>query len=88
MIRALAALVQDPEKAGAIAQVHTEERLEFLNMPELWVVGLVIAPLVLGFAWWSYGGLTRISARSRAILSVLRGLARQSHRSRHPGRRR
>ena len=70
----LAGLSQDPEKAPP-PQIHVEETLELQNSPELWVLCLVILPLVIGFAWWSYGGLTRIEPRTRATLSVLRGLA-------------
>ncbi len=81
MIHALASiltLLQDPAQdaasaAKAASEVHTEERLDFDNMPELWVIGLVIVPLVIAFAWWSYGGISRIEPRTRGILSVLRG---------------
>ena len=68
---------QDPASSAPAEtpQIHVEERLEFLNNPGLWVLCMVILPLVIGFAWWSYGGLTRIEPRTRAILSVLRGLA-------------
>ena len=59
----------------ASAEATADQFFQFQNMPELWVVGLVIVPLVIGFAWWSYGGLTRIAPRTRGILSVLRGLA-------------
>ena len=74
MLVSLASLVQDPEVAEA-ASLTTEERLEFQNMPELWLVGLVLVPLVIAFAWWSYGGLSRLELRTRVVLSVLRGLA-------------
>ncbi len=62
--------IQDP--AGAAIQ--TERRLDFLNMPELWVVGLVVLPLAVAFAWWSYGGVRRLEPRTRVILSTLRGI--------------
>ena len=72
----LFAVVQDPGAAPKAAEeVHTEEQLDFENMPELWVVALLIVPLVIGFAWWSYGGLSRIEPRTRAVLSILRGAA-------------
>ncbi len=55
--------------------IQVQEHLDFLNLPELWIIGLVILPLVLAFAWWSYGGLSRLEPRTRVILSVLRGAA-------------
>ena len=70
MIGFLGRLLQDPDAAQAAAEaaeIHTEERLQWQNMPELWVVGLVIAPLVLAFAWWSYGGLSRIEPKYRVM---------------------
>ena len=48
---------------------------QFQSMPPTWVVVLVVVPLVIAFAWWSYGGLSRIEPHNRAILSVLRGAA-------------
>ena len=48
---------QDPVETA----VQTERKLDFLNMPELWIVGLVILPLTVAFAWWSYGGARRLS---------------------------
>lgn len=61
--------------AAADATTTADQFFQFQNMPALWVVGLVVVPLVIGFAWWSYGGLTRIEPGTRAVLSVLRGLA-------------
>ncbi len=63
-------LIQDPVETA----VETERRLDFLNMPELWIVGLVILPLTVAFAWWSYGGVRRLEPRTRLMLSALRGL--------------
>ncbi|MHC4814512.1 MAG: hypothetical protein ACYTGW_11600 [Planctomycetota bacterium] len=63
-------LIQDPAETA----VQTERKLEFLNMPELWIVGLVILPLTVAFAWWSYGGARRLEPRIRLVLSLLRGL--------------
>lgn len=63
-------LIQDPGEAA----IQTERKLDFLNMPELWIVGLVLVPLTVGFAWWSYGGVRRLEPRTRAVLSTLRGL--------------
>lgn len=57
------------------AAVYEEETFRFLALPELWVLGLVIVPGILLFSWWCYGGLARLEAKDRAILSVLRGLA-------------
>ena len=74
MLNHLVTLVQDPPVAEE-ASLTTEERLEFQNMPELWLVGLVLVPLVIAFAWWSYGGLSRLEPRTRVALSVLRGAA-------------
>ncbi len=61
--------------AQDVARTDTEESFRFLGAPELWVVGLVVLPAVVAFAWWSYGGLARLEPRTRATLSVLRGLA-------------
>ena len=55
--------------------VHTEETFRFLAMPELWQVALLIVPGVALFAWWTYGGLTRMSPGRRITLVTLRGLA-------------
>lgn len=64
--------MQDP---AAPAGVYTEETFRFLALPELWVVGLILLPALIAFAWWSYGGLDRLEPRVRIALSVLRGLA-------------
>lgn len=55
--------------------VQTVESFHFLALPELWVLGLVILPGVVLFAWWNYGGLTRLERRTRIVLSSLRALA-------------
>jgi len=64
------ALIQDPGEAA----IQTERKLDFLNMPELWIVGLLVLPLTVAFAWWSYGGARRLEPRTRLVLSTLRGL--------------
>ncbi|MEM7204275.1 MAG: hypothetical protein AAF628_28710 [Planctomycetota bacterium] len=61
--------LQDP------AAVHTEETFRLLAPPELWQLVLIVLPLVIGFAWWSYGGLRRLAPRPRVLLATLRGLA-------------
>ncbi len=55
--------------------MRVRETFLFLNLPELWVIGLVILPLTVAFAWWSYGGLSRLEPKTRVILASLRGLA-------------
>ncbi len=55
--------------------VVSEETFLFTNLPELWVIGLIIVPAVIAFAWWSYGGLHRLEKRTRILLATLRGLA-------------
>ena len=45
--------------------VYTEETFRFLALPELWQVALLIAPAVVLFAWWTYGGLTRMAPKTR-----------------------
>ena len=54
---------------------QTERVFKFLALPEAWVLGLIIAPAVIWFARWSYGGLGRLERGPRIALSVLRGLA-------------
>ena len=68
---------QDPAKGGTQEPEPTiaEETFRFLNLPELWVLGLVILPAIIAFAWWSYGGLARLERPWRIGLSILRGLA-------------
>jgi hypothetical protein len=39
------------------------------------VLALVVAPATLLFAWWAYGGLSRLERPVRVTLSVLRGIA-------------
>ncbi len=65
---------QDPQ-VPPTAEVYTEQTFRFLALPELWVLGLVIIPGILLFAWWCYGGLARLERRDRIVLSVVRGLA-------------
>lgn len=60
-----------PDQEATIA----EETFRFLNLPELWVLGLVIVPALIAFAWWSYGGLARLAQPWRIGLATLRGLA-------------
>ncbi|MEZ5963500.1 MAG: glutamine amidotransferase [Planctomycetota bacterium] len=77
MIAVLASL-QDPAPAAggaAPSGVYTEETFRFLALPELWIVGLVLLPAVVAFAWWCYGGLARLERPYRIALSLLRGLA-------------
>lgn len=73
-------VLQDPGKPAAVPTPEgeatiAEETFRFLNLPELWVLGLVIVPLVVAFAWWSYGGLARLARPWRIGLASLRGLA-------------
>ncbi len=69
MIPALIAIAQDGDA------VHTEETFRFLALPELWQLTLLIAPVVVLFAWWCYGGLRRLEASTRIVLACLRGAA-------------
>jgi hypothetical protein len=66
-------MLQDPIPAREAVQ--TEEHFLFLNLPETWVLGLLVLPAVILFARWSYGGLTRLEPRTRVTLAALRGLA-------------
>ena len=52
-----------------------EETFRFLAIPDAWIVGLLILPAAIAFAWWCYGGLKRLEPRTRWLLSALRGLA-------------
>lgn len=63
--------LQDPAADG----VFVEEAFRFLAAPPLWVVALVLVPGTMAFAWWSYGGLSRLETRTRAVLATLRWLA-------------
>ncbi len=74
MIASLLALLADTAPQGADS-IQTEERFLFLSLPELWIIGLVLLPATIAFAWWSYGGLKRLEPRTRLLLSTLRGLA-------------
>ncbi len=64
-------LPQAPQETG----IETEESFLFLDLPPLWLVGLVLLPAAVLFAWWCYGGLNRLEPRTRVILATLRGLA-------------
>jgi len=71
----VAAGSQQAAPAAPQAGVYTEETFRFLALPELWIVGLVLLPGLILFAWWSYGGLARLERTARFGLSLLRGLA-------------
>lgn len=64
-----------PQEGLQETVVHTEETFRFLAAPELWVLGLLILPATVLFAWWSYSGLARLERNTRIVLSVLRWLA-------------
>lgn len=57
------------------AQTYVEETFRFLNLPPTWVLALLVLPASVAFAWWSYGGLSRLERPTRVVLSVLRWLA-------------
>lgn len=61
---------QDPSTS-----TYTEQAFRFLNLPPLWVLALIVFPATVAFAWWSYGGLSRLERSTRVVLSVLRWLA-------------
>ncbi len=61
-------LLQDPVVDG-------DPVFRLLNAPPLWVTILVILPLTVGFAYWSYSGLSRLERPTRVALSLLRWLA-------------
>lgn len=63
------------QQAGEDEGLRVTETFLFLNLPELWVIGLLILPATVAFAWWSYGGLSRLEPRTRVMLASLRGLA-------------
>ena len=65
--------LQEPVRSGQ--GIQTEETFLFQNLPDAWVIGLVIVPAVILFAIWSYGGLRRLERRTRIMLSTLRGIA-------------
>ncbi|MGE3877437.1 MAG: VWA domain-containing protein [Planctomycetota bacterium] len=67
-------ILQDP--VGAVAPaIESEESFRLLALPPAWVLGLVVIPGVILFAYWAYGGLHRLEPRARWILGTLRGLA-------------
>lgn len=66
----LTQLPENPESA-----THVVETFKLLNAPPLWVTILIVLPLTVGFAWWSYSGLSRLERPVRATLSILRWLA-------------
>ncbi len=63
-------ILQDPESA-----TYVEEAFRFANAPPLWVLALIVVPATVLFAWWSYGGLSRLEPRTRSLLAVLRWIA-------------
>ena len=67
------ALIQTPQDPGGA--LHVEQTFRFLAAPPLWVLTLLIVPGIVLFAWWCYGGMSRLEPRARAVLSVLRALA-------------
>ena len=79
LLRSLASLAvaQGPEApARELAdEVQVEETFLFVNAPPLWVIGLVVLPLTVAFAWWCYGGLKRLDQSTRIVLASLRGIA-------------
>lgn len=64
-----------PQTPPAETGTYVEESFRFLWAPPLWVVALVILPASVAFAWWAYGGLSRLEPRTRITLSTLRWLA-------------
>lgn len=74
----LEAGLQDAVQAGAQAAseegVDTRRELIFQNLPQTWVIWLVILPLTVLFARWTYGGLHRLEPGTRVVLSIIRGL--------------
>ena len=74
LLAAVASGMQDVPQNPA-PEVYTEESFRFLALPELWVLGFVIGPALIAFAYWSYSGLTRVERPARIALSLLRGLA-------------
>jgi uncharacterized membrane protein len=61
--------------ADAAQAIQTEESLLFLDLPAPWVLGMVVLPATVAFAYWAYGGLSRLEPRTRWLLATLRGLA-------------
>ncbi|MBL9076540.1 MAG: VWA domain-containing protein [Planctomycetes bacterium] len=70
---------QQPAAADAAAdpnaQTWVEETFRFLNLPPTWVLVLLVLPGSVLFAWWAYGGLTRLERPVRIVLAALRWLA-------------
>ena len=62
-------------QSAAQDPIQTEEHFLFLNLPEPWIVGLIILPSIVAFSWWVYGGLSRLERRTRITLATLRGIA-------------
>jgi hypothetical protein len=67
--------MQLPQDPPIDTTTYVEESFRFLNAPPLWVLALVVAPASLAFAWWCYGGLTRLERPTRILLAGLRWLA-------------
>ncbi len=52
-----------------------EANIEFLKLPALWIVVLVIVPAVAGFAWWLYAHEAKTASSGiKRLLAVLRAL--------------
>ncbi len=65
--------LQDPGLQAS--ELQTVETFRFLAMPAPWIIGLIILPLTVLFAWWCYGGLKRLERGTRITLAALRFLA-------------
>ena len=70
-----AAELATQQPAQAQATLQDEESFLFLAMPAAWLIALVFVPLVIGFSWWTYSGLTRLEQRTKILLATLRGAA-------------
>ena len=75
MAALLTDLMQDPKPPTPDAGTYVEETFRFLSAPPLWVTTLIVLPATVLFAWWAYGGLTRLERGTRITLSILRWLA-------------
>ncbi len=70
-----ALLFQDPKPPTTGGETYVEQTFRFLALPPTWVTALVVLPATVLFAWWCYGGLSRLERPVRITLSVLRWLA-------------